>query len=167
MIDVCVGKLGRAHGLSGELFVDLRTDSPEQRFRVGAVVQAGSRALTVKRFRRHGERFVVAFSEVRDRTSAEQLIGAELFVQVDEAESPADSAEYYDHQLHGLTVEDALGVVVGKVIRVEHFEFQDLLVVETPSGDRYVPFVNDLVPEVDLAERRLVVKAIPGLLEDE
>ncbi|MDR0284667.1 MAG: ribosome maturation factor RimM [Propionibacteriaceae bacterium] len=165
-IDVTVGTLGRARGLTGELFVDLTTDSPADRFRAGAVVYVGTRPLTVTAFHRQGDRGLVRFDGIADRTAAEQLTGAELTALVDDDETPADEGEFYDHQLVGLAVVTTTGAVAGRVSRVEHLGFQDLLVVKTAADERLVPFVGDLVPEVDLAQGRIVIAAIPGLLED-
>jgi len=166
-IEVIIGRLGRARGLAGEVMVDLRTDSPEQRFRRGAVVWADDgRALVVRRFHRLGDRGVVSFTGVDDRTAAEALAGAQLTARVDPGESPEEAETFYDHQLVGLDVVATDGARAGVVVRVEHPGAQDLLVVDTPAGERLVPFVGDLVPEVDLATRQVVVRAIPGLLED-
>lgn len=166
-IEVIVGTVGRAHGLNGEVFVDLSTDSPEQRFATGAQVWAAGVPLTVTNCRYQGIRTVVAFGEVQDRTEAEKLTGVELVAYVDANESPDEVDEFYDHQLVGLDVLRSDGVWVGTVSRVDHLGFQDLLVIETATGERLVPFVDALVPEVDLQAHSVVVRAIPGLLEDE
>ena len=166
-IDVIVGTLGRAHGLHGEIYVDLRTDSPKERFAVGAQVFPGNRGpLTIKSFRFQGVRAVVRFDEVRDRTEAENLVGLKLISRVDSSEVPQDDSEFYDHQLVGLDVVTSEGERVGTIARIDHLGFQDSLVVETSTGLRSVPFVNDLVPEVDLETGCVIIHAIPGLLED-
>ena len=167
-IDVVVARLGRAHGLRGEIMADLRTDSPESRFRPGAVLWADQgRPLTVRGFRFQKTRGVLSFAEVRDRVGAEALTGAELTARVDPGEPTDEADAFHDHQLMGLDVVTTDGVWAGSVERVDHLDFQDLLAVRTAIGVRLIPFVDDLVPEVDLAAGRLVVRAIPGLLEDE
>jgi len=165
-IEVIVGTLGRAHGLAGEIFVDLHTDSPQVRFRRGCVVWAGQRQLTAHGYKMQGGRALVRFDEITDRTAAEALASLQITARVDPDESPDAADEYYDHQLIGLEVVTSDGVTAGRVIRVDHLDFQDLLVVGTPAGERLVPFVDALVPEVDPAHGRVVVEAIPGLLED-
>ncbi|MCL2735875.1 MAG: ribosome maturation factor RimM [Propionibacteriaceae bacterium] len=166
-VDVIVGTLGRAHGLSGEIFVDLRTDSPQERFRPGAVLWAGeSHPLEVVSFRIQSGRGLVRFADVSDRTHAEALTGARLVAHVPLDENADEDGVYFDHQLMGLTVVTTAGIEVGTVARIDHMGFQDMLVVATATGDRLVPFVDDLVPEVDLVNARVVVHAIPGLLED-
>ncbi len=164
MLDLVVGRVGRAHGIRGEVAVELRTDEPELRFAAGAVLTAGDRLLTVEAARRHQGRLLVRFAEVTDRTSAEALRGAELTAAVEPDQRPQDPEEFYDHQLVGLAVQTAAGELVGSVAGVEHGTAQDLLVLDTPSGEVLFPFVAALVPEVDLAGGRLVVDDRPGLL---
>ena len=161
-----VGTLGRAHGLGGEVFIDLRTDSPDLRFSVGSTLWVDNVPLTVRGFRPQGGRAVVSFDEIGDRGEAEKLTGASLVARVDSSESPRETDEYFDHQLVGLDVVDEDGVRMGTLTRVDHLGFQDLLAVDTIDGERLIPFVDDLVPEVDLEGRRVVVRVIPGLLKD-
>ncbi len=166
-IDVIVGTCGRAHGLAGELFVNLVTDSPELRFAVGATLWVGQHELTVDKFRRQGPRGIVRFREAEDRTSAEARTGHTLVAKVDAGESPAGEDEFFDHQLVGLTVITPAGVSVGQVTRVDHRGFQDLLAVAAPTGEKLVPFVSALVPSVDVAGGTITVRPIPGLLDDD
>ncbi|HUP99309.1 MAG TPA: ribosome maturation factor RimM [Aeromicrobium sp.] len=168
VVRVVVGRIGRAHGVRGELAVDVRTDEPERRFARAARLHAGSRTLTVSRTRWHSGRLLVTFAEVADRTVAEALRGTLLEADVDAAERPADDAEFYDRQLIGLEVTTVGGDVVGQVASVAHHGEQDTLVIARPtSGEVLVPFVADLVPTVDLAAGFLVVADVPGLLDPE
>lgn len=167
-----MGRVGRAHGLRGEVFVEPRTDEPERRFAPGQRLRAhrdrqpgtAAGSLTVASSRWHSGRLVVAFEELTDRTAAEAARGTQLMAQVDPRERPADPAEYYDHQLVGLAVETTAGEPVGELVRVEHNAAQDLLVVGTPTGEVLFPFVAALVPEVDLEGGRIVLDDRPGLL---
>jgi 16S rRNA processing protein RimM len=173
---VVVGRIGRAHGLKGEVSVEPRTDEPERRFVVGAVLAtqgqgAEGRAhwpsLTVASTRTHQGRLLVHFEEIADRTTAESARGTELTVPVAPEESPEDPEEFYDHQLVGLRVETVAGAAVGELLRVEHNAAQDLLVIGTEHGEVLFPFVEVLVPEVDLAGGRIVLDDRPGLLLEE
>ena len=168
---VVVGRIGRAHGLKGEVSVEPRTDEPERRFVVGAVLGTEGRAhwpsLTVASTRTHQGRLLVHFEEIADRTTAESARGTELTVTVTSEESPEDPEEFYDHQLVGLRVETVAGVAVGELLRVEHNAAQDLLVIATDHGEVLFPFVGVLVPEVDLAGGRIVLDDRPGLLQEE
>ena len=170
-IEVVVGRVGKPHGIRGEVTVDVRTDEPERRYVVGARLRAepprGGSApayLTVARTRWHQGVLLVAFEEVPDRNAAEAVRGTVLHVSIDAAEMPEDPEEFYDHQLVGLAVHDLDGVVIGEVSGLVHGA-QDLLVVRTPDRrDALVPFVSALVPEVDLEAGHVVVADRPGLV---
>jgi 16S rRNA processing protein RimM len=172
-IDVVVGRIGKPHGLRGEVTVDVRTDEPDRRFAVGAVLRAvppkGSTstlgAVTVEALRWHSSRLLVSFVEVPDRNSAEAARGIVLHAEVDAAETPEDPDEFYDHQLVGLTAYDEQGARLGEVTSLVHGGAQDLLAIRTPDGrDTLVPFVKALVPEVDVPGGRVVVADRPGLV---
>jgi len=166
-VQVVVGRVGRAHGIRGELAVDIRTDEPERRFAPGSSVVCGGRTLTVTHARPHGGKLVVRFAEITDRTAAETLHGQVVEAEVDEHDLPDEDEAYYDRQIVGLQVRAGAsdGPVVGTVRRVDHLPSQDLLVVATGTTEVLVPFVEALVPEVDLAAGHLVVVDRPGLLD--
>ena len=178
-IDVVVGRIGKPHGIRGEVTLDLRTDEPERRFAAGATLAlqkpAGSAfahgSLTVTRTRWHQTRLLATFEELTSRNDAEAARGVMLVASVDPDETPDDPDEYYDHQLVGLAAYDVDGRELGTVTAIAHGGAQDLLTVRTPDGrDGLVPFVKALVPEVDLAAGRLVIADRPGLvtpLEDD
>src|SRR3954471_8766880 len=162
---VVVGRIGPAHGLRGDVFVEPRTDEPERRFAPGVVLQTATGRLSVAGSRTHSGRLVVRFAEITDRGAAEAARGTELTVAVDGNERPEDPEEFYDHQLVGLRVETTGGEVVGELDRIEHNAAQDLLVIRTPEREVLFPFVTALVPEVDLTRGRIVLEDRPGLLE--
>jgi len=171
-IEVVIGRVGKPHGLRGEVTVELRTDEPERRFAVGTTVRAERPsggavpwpALTVSATRWHQSTLLVRFDEVPDRTAAESARGLLLHATVPADESPDDPEEFYDHQLVGLSAEDLQGGGLGEVTAVLHGA-QDLLQIRTRDGrDALVPFVAALVPEVDLAGGRVVVADRPGLV---
>jgi len=168
LVEVVVGALGRPHGIRGDVAIDLRTDEPERRFTVGTVlrVEGSPRVLTVASAKWHSGRLLVHFEELADRTAAEGARGLVLVTDVPADELPDDEGEYYDRQLVGLAVETTDGRPVGRVRDVLHPGPQDLLEVETGAGTRLVPFVEALVPEVDLAAGRILVVDVPGLLSD-
>ena len=167
MVDVVVGIAGRAHGIRGDLSIDVKTDEPERRFVTGTVLAlTDGRRLTVASVRWHRGRLLVAFRGVEDRTAAEKLTGQRLFASVPADEQPSEPGEYFDRQLVGLRVRDHAGAEVGVVVAVEHPPAQDLLVVDVAGQRRLVPFVEALVPTVNLAEGYLRLAEVGGLLED-
>jgi 16S rRNA processing protein RimM len=167
-----VARIGRAHGIRGEVTVELRTDVPEERFAPGVRLHLtgdralrGTETLTVTGARDHNGTLLLTFEEVLDRTAAEGLRGALLEADVPDESSEPDA--WYDHQLVGLRVLDPAGAELGEVVAVEHPPAQDLLVVRRPDGvRRLVPFVTALVPTVDVPGGTVVVDAPPGLLDD-
>ena len=165
---VVVGRIGRPHGIRGEVTVEPRTDEPDARFAPGAVLQVDGpvRQLTVGRAHWHSGRLLIAFEGVDDRDKAEALRGVLLEVDRAPDETPADPEEFYDSALVGCAAVDPVGALIGTVLDVVHLPAQDLLDVETVSGRRaLIPFVAEIVPTVDIAERRIVVDPPPGLLD--
>jgi 16S rRNA processing protein RimM len=168
---VIVGRIGRAHGIKGEVGLIVQTDEPDRRFADGAKLVTTAtppRTLTVDSSRWHSGRLLVKFAEATDRTAAEQLRNLELQAEIEEDERPEDSEEYYDRELIGLAVRTTDGVEAGEVIDVVHLPSQDLLEIRRPAGNAVlVPLVAELVPEIDLGSRYVVVADRPGLLDPE
>ena len=166
---VVVGRIGRPHGIRGEVTVETRTDEPDERFAPGAVLSVDGpvHELTVERTHWHSGRLLVTFQGVADRTEAEALRGLLLHVERGEDELPDDPDEYYDSSLVGCEVSRVDGTAVGVVTEVVHLPAQDLLAIRTADDrDVLVPFVSAIVPEVDPAARRIVIDPPPGLLEE-
>jgi 16S rRNA processing protein RimM len=167
-VEVVVGRIGRPHGIRGEVSVDVRTDEPERRLAPGATVRtdpAAAGPLTIATGRVHSGRLLLSFESHRDRGAAERLRGVLLVADVDPAERPEDPDEFYDHQLVGLAVRSVAGDSVGTLAEVLHLPGQDVLAVTRPDGTEVlVPFVREIVPEVDLDAGAVVVDPPPGLL---
>ncbi len=166
------GRVGRAHGVQGAVGVEVRTDDPDARFAPGAALRTepDRGLLTVVSSRWHSGRLLVSFDGVDDRTAAEALRGTMLLVDVDEDARFDDPDEFYDHQLIGLTalVAGSPGTVAGTITDVLHLPAQVLLAVKRPDGvEVLVPFVAELVPDVDLAAGTVTVEPRPGLLDPE
>jgi 16S rRNA processing protein RimM len=165
-VERVVGRIGRPHGVRGEVSVDVRTDSPDLRFAIGSSLRTEPPAagpVVVAGSRWHSGRLLLEFRGVTDRDAAEAFRGLLLLVDVPADESPADVDEFFDHQLIGLDVRDASGLV-GVVGEVLHLPAQDVLMVATPDGyEVLVPFVAALVPKVDLASRTISISPPPGL----
>jgi len=168
-----VGRLTKAHGLKGALKVELYTDDPERRFQPGASFSLqvpGSspwrgKTIELTELRWYNGHPVAFFEGVSDRTAAETLVKAILWVDQSTAELPEEKDAWYDHQLVGLrALRD--GVEVGRVVRVDHLPAQDLLVVRAGEREVLVPFVQAIVPEVDVAAGTLSLTPPDGLFEE-
>jgi 16S rRNA processing protein RimM len=166
---LAVGRVGRPHGVRGEVTVEVRTDEPDRRFSAGSVLvtEPSSRGpLTVSDARWHSGRLLVRFAGYSDRTAAEALRDTVLCVDSADLAPPDDPDAFHDHDLIGLRVETAAGEVVGTVEDVLHHG-QDLLVVRHAGSETMIPFVRPIVPEVDVTGGRMVINAPPGLLDPE
>ena len=164
-MQLTVARIGRAHGLRGEVALDVRTDTPAHRLAVGTVLvtdrpQVGP--LTVESTRDHQGRWFVSFAEIHDRSAAETLLGVGLVV---EEETSDEEDAWYPHELAGLRAEHVDGRLIGTVAGLEHLPAHDALVIIETTGERsLVPFVRALVPVVDVPGGRVVLDPPGGLL---
>ncbi len=171
-MQLVVGRVGRPHGIRGEVTVQVRTDDPGRRFAAGSVLATEPAAvgpLTVLSTRWHSGRLLVTFAGSADRTDAESLTGTLLVVDSAEVGPPDDPDEFNDHDLIGLKVLTTAGELVGTVSDVLHHG-QDLLVISSvpESGeDALIPFVTAIVPEVDIEAGHLLIDPPPGLLDQD
>jgi len=166
-VEVIVGRIGRPHGLRGEVTVQVTTDDPDERFAAGSVLgtdPASRGPLTVSCMRRSGPVLVLGFEGVGDRNAAEALRGTSLTLDSASLPIPDDPDEFYDHQLVGLTAITESGDTLGDVVEVLHPPASPVLVVDRPDGSQeLVPFVSAIVPVVDLEAGRLVIDPPDGM----
>ncbi|MEU7036788.1 ribosome maturation factor RimM [Streptomyces sp. NPDC046237] len=169
-MQLVVARVGRAHGIKGEVTVEVRTDEPELRLSPGAVLltdPASAGPLTIETGRVHSGRLLLRFEGVRDRNGAEALRNTLLIADIDPDEMPEGDDEYYDHQLMDLDVVLADGTEVGRITEITHLPSQDLFIVERPDGtELMIPFVEEIVTEIDLEQQRAVIAPPPGLIDD-
>jgi 16S rRNA processing protein RimM len=165
---VVVGRIGRPHGVRGEVTVEVRTDDPDLRFVPGAVFATDPPArgpLTVAGRRWHREVLLLSIDGVESREAAEELRDTELHLAIADLPELDDPEVFYDHQLVGLTARLTDESELGEVVAVRH-EGADLLVIRRPDGGEVlVPFVTAIVPTVDVAGGFLVVTPPEGLLD--
>jgi 16S rRNA processing protein RimM len=169
---VVVGRIGRPHGVRGEVTVEVRTDDPELRFAVGSVLLSEPAArgpLTVVGRRWHREILLLTLEGPTglsvSREDAEALRDTELHVPVADLPELDDPDAFYDHQLVGLAVRMTDGTPLGEVTAVRH-EGADLLVVRrSEGGELLLPFVAAIVPTVDVAGGFVEVDPPEGLLD--
>lgn len=168
-MQLVVARIGRAHGIKGEVTVEVRTDEPELRLGPGAVLAtepASTGPLTIETGRVHSGRLLLRFTGVGDRTAAEALRNTLLIAEVDPEDMPEDPDEYYDHQLMDLDVVLADGTEIGRITEITHLPSQDLFIVERSDGTEVmIPFVEEIVTEIDLLEQRAVIDPPPGLID--
>ncbi|WP_324642208.1 ribosome maturation factor RimM [Pseudarthrobacter sp. LT1] len=162
-----VARIGKPHGIRGEVTVQVLTDAPEDRFVPGTefvLEPATAGPLTVSSARWNKDILLLGFEEVADRNQAETLRGAKLFIETEELDEDDDEG-WYEHELVGL--EARVGSqVVGKVTALNTMPVQDLLVVTTPGGDEIlIPFVEQIVPEVNIEEGFILLTPPDGLFD--
>lgn len=172
-----VGRLTRPHGLKGGLKLELFTDNPELRFRPDAEFHLQvprdsewfGRTVTMRELRWFNGSPVGFFDEVPDRSAAESIVRAILWIDEATVAEGAEENAWYDHQLVGLDVVgvnvDGEPVTLGVVAEVQHLPAQDLLTVTTENGPVLVPFVEAIVPRVDLEAGVVHVTPPDGLFD--
>ncbi|HEV7756185.1 MAG TPA: ribosome maturation factor RimM [Mycobacteriales bacterium] len=168
-MQLVVGRIGRAHGIRGDVFVAVRTDDPEARFAAGSVLAtdpAEVGPLTVTEARNHSGKLVVSFAGYTDRSAAETLSGVRLVIDSADLPPSDDPEEFHDHELVGLAAVLGDGTPLGSVTEVVHGPAGDLLAIAREGGGEVlVPFILEFVPEVDVAGGRVVLTPPEGLLD--
>ena len=163
-----VGRIGRAHGILGEATIEVRTDEPDRRFAIGAVVQTDTHGdLTITSGRVHNGILLLGFNGITDRNGIEKFRNTLLYADVDINEENDDEDEYHVMQLIGCQAVLESGEAYGEVTDVINLPGQDLLAIKTVQGEQLIPFVHQLVPTVDVANKKVVVipPAITGVME--
>jgi 16S rRNA processing protein RimM len=166
-----VGRIARAHGIRGQVIVNLETDFPEERFKPGSQVFAKRGAsvdslevLTVTTVRFQSGRPVIGFEGVATMNEAEALAGLELRVPIERL-APLPEGTFYHHDLVGCQVVTRQGDVVGTVERVEGTIGGSRLVVAGSRGEILIPLAADICPAIDVRGKRIVVEPPEGLLD--
>lgn len=161
-----VGRIGRAHGIAGEATIEVRTDEPENRFAIGARVQTDDHGdLLITSHRWHNGILLLGFENISDRNGIETLRDTLMYCEVD-INAPGDDADdYHVLQLIGCTAFLQSGEKFGEVRDVINLPGQDVLAIDTASGEVLIPFVRQLVPEVDIKKKKMTV--IPPQLSAE
>jgi 16S rRNA processing protein RimM len=160
---IVVGLVTKPHGLRGELSVQNRSDNPDRWAAGGSVFAEDGRPFTIEWARPHGQRMLVKFEQVGDRSAAEGMRGLTLVVP--ESWLPVlPEGEYWPHQLLGCEVVTEAGRPLGHVSDVIENPANDLWVTTGADGEEVlVPALTDVIVSVDLGGRRVVVREIPGL----
>ncbi|MEB3983946.1 ribosome maturation factor RimM [Mycobacterium sp. 663a-19] len=175
-MELLVGRVVKAHGIGGEVVVEIHTDDPAARFAPGTTLRAkasrgdgGERDYVVAAAREHGGRLLVRLTGVDDREAADALRGSLFVVDSDDLPPIDEPDTYYDHQLEGLRVRTTGGQDVGVVAEVLHTAAGELLAVRRGDGaetaEALVPFVGAIVTSVSLDERTVEIDPPEGLLD--
>lgn len=163
-----VGRIARAHGIRGQVIVNLETDFPEERFQPGAelfIARDGAlQTLTLTSVRFQRERPVVGIAGVETMNDAEALAGCELRVPIERL-TALPAGTFYRHDLIGCRVETGGGEAVGVVGDVEGTLSGSRLVVASPGGEVLIPLVAEICTTVDVANKRIVIEPPDGLLD--
>ena len=166
-MQVVVARIGKAHGLRGEVTVQVLTGAPDERFVPGASFAtdpASSGPLVLRSARDNNGILLLGFEHTDDRSGAETLRGIKLLAEA--LADDGDDEEWYERDLVGLKAVTVEGDEVGEVVALESRPAQDLLVLRLADGrEALVPFVTAIVPEVDLEGGRVVLDPPPGLLD--
>ena len=172
-IELVVGRIGKPHGIRGDVTIDVRTDEPQRRFAPGTTLRAqppqGShsplRSLTVVRAKWHQNVLLATFEEIGDRNAAEAARGIVLHTTISADEVPEDPDEYYDHQLVGLAAYDLDGTHLGELTAVQHGPRRTCSRSAPPTvATPWCRSSAALVPEVDVPGGRVVIADRPGLV---
>lgn len=170
-MELTVGRVVKAHGIGGEIVVEIRTDDPDARFAPGNTLRSkasrggGERDFVVESVREHGGRLLVRLAGITDREAADALRGTLFVVDSDDLPPIDESDTYYDHELEGLHVRTITGRDVGVVAEVLHTAAGELLAVRRESGEALVPFVTAIVTSVSLDDGTIEIDPPEGLLD--
>lgn len=162
-----VGRIGRAHGLRGEVTIEVRTDNPEERFAVGniLVTDPSERGpLEIESLRNHNGTYLLSFKGRQDRNQAESLRNTILLADID-IDQRESSDDFHISEIVGLTVKNESGLTIGSVTDVLELPSQDTLVIKTTQGQEFLlPFVRKHVPTVDLEKKEIIIDNYEGLI---
>ena len=157
---VCLGQIGAAHGVRGEVRLRSFTADPAAIVGYGPLQTEDGRVFEIESLRPAKDHFVATLAGIADRNAAERLANTKLFVPRDRLPQPEQPDEYYHADLIGLAVVDRAGTPLGTVVAVHNFGAGDLIEVRRTVGEptQLLPFDALTVPDVDLAAGRLVVE---------
>lgn len=168
-MQLVVARIGRAHGVRGEVTIEVRTDKPEERFIVGSLINtepANLGPLKIASIRNHNGTLLLSFEGREDRNRAEELRNVLLVADVELSHDELDEDEFHATEIIGCSVILESGELLGEVIDILQLPSQDTLVIKRSSGadEVLIPFVKKHVPELDLNSRKIVVKDVEGLV---
>jgi 16S rRNA processing protein RimM len=160
-----VGKLGKPHGIHGEIVMDVYTDFPD-RLQAGVMVFVGPhyQRIQITKRRPHSRGLLLSLAGFQTREAVAELCNLIVFVRT--ADRPKlEEGEFYHHQLLGLKVIDEEGTSLGKITRILETGANDVYVVQSESGTEVlIPAIDSVILDIDLAKAQLRIHLLPGLL---
>ena len=164
---VCLGQIGAAHGVRGEVRLRSFTSDPAAIADYGPLETEDGRVFEIETLRPAKDHFVVRLSGIRDRDAASALANTKLYVPRERLPETAEPDEFYHADLVGLAVIDRAGTKLGTVVAIHNFGAGDLIEVRADTGGNteLVPFATTHVPAVDIAAGKIVVDPPQGLFK--
>ena len=163
-----VARIGRPHGVRGEVTIEVRTDSPEKRFAPGSKLTTESGKfgpLTIESVRNNNGTLLIKFVEISDRNQAEELKNQILVAEIDLSKESGEN-EFHLQQILGCGAFLENGEKVGTIIDVVHIPGQDLLVIDHNGREVLIPFVSEIVPDIDIENRKITISEKEGLFDE-
>ena len=156
-----VGRIGRAHGVRGEVTVEVRTDSPDERFKIGQILKTDPESngpLIIESIRNNSGTLLLSFKNFNDRNAVEKLRNTLILAEVDPTQSNTSENDFHISQIVGAKVVDRNGKTLGLVKDVLSLPAQDTLVVDSDGAEVLVPFVKSYVPVVSIERAEITVE---------
>lgn len=156
-----VGRIGRAHGVRGEVTVEVRTDSPDERFKIGQILKTDPESngpLIIESIRNNSGTLLLSFKNFNDRSAVEKLRNTLILAEVDPTQSNTSENDFHISQIVGAKVVDRNGKTLGLVKDVLSLPAQDTLVVDSDGAEVLVPFVKSYVPVVSIERAEITVE---------
>ncbi|MGI9195507.1 MAG: ribosome maturation factor RimM [Candidatus Nanopelagicus sp.] len=163
-MQLVVGRIGRAHGVLGEATIEVQTDDPDIRFQIGnKLTLDDGRQLTIRSSRWHNQILLLAFDGVADRNQIEEL--RDQLISTDVDLGSLAPGEYHFQQLIGCQVFQQNGELIGAVDEIVKLPGQDLLSVSRSGEQVLIPMVKQIIIEIDISAKKIVVNPPEGLLD--
>jgi 16S rRNA processing protein RimM len=164
---ICLGQIGAAHGLRGEVRLRSFTSDPQAIAGYGPLETEDGRVFEIANLRPAKDHFVARLAGIGDRNAAEQLSNLKLYVPRERLPAAAEAGEFYHADLIGLAVVDRAGKSLGTVVAIHNFGAGDLIEVRPNAGGNtaLIPFDTTSVPKIDIASGMIVVDPPHGLFE--
>jgi len=163
-LQLVVGRIGRAHGVLGEATIEVQTDDPDIRFQIGnKLTLDDGRQLTIRSSRWNNQILLLAFEAIADRNQIEEL--RDQLISADVDLGSLAPGEYHFQQLIGCEVFQQNGELIGKVDEIVKLPGQDLLSVSRSGAQVLIPMVKQIIIEIDVLAKKIVVNPPEGLLD--